>query len=221
MTRYLAQAVSYVFHPLFLFYYLILMVYWVNPFAFRVTEHKDKVVFMVMALVILVILPIIATLMMRGLGLIKSIHTEDKTERIGPMIATIICYVWFYVNIYQNPTLPEQLSIIGLGGAISLCLAFFINNFSKISLHATGAGAFLTGMVILLLSYAAPRLIIDFGGLGIYTIAPLMVLMISVLIAGMVGTSRLLLGAHRPVDIYGGYLVGFMSMIIAYRIVLL
>jgi len=36
-----------------------------------------------------------------------------------------------------------------------------------------------------------------------------------ILACGLVGTSRMLLGAHNSSDIYGGYFVGFISQFVA------
>lgn len=46
-------------------------------------------------------------------------------------------------------------------------------------------------------------------------------LLFTLLMAGLVGTARLILDAHQPFDIYGGYLVGFSSQFIALRFILL
>ena len=220
MIRFVAQFISIVFHPLFLFFYLTLAVYWLNPFSFRVDDHKSTMVLLIMDIAILVVLPMVATLMMRGLNFIQSLQMHDKTERIGPMITTIVFYVWFFLNVKKNASLPEQLTIISLGGTIALCIAFFINNFSKISLHTVGAGGFLAGMIILLFQYSSPRILLSLGT-HTYSISPILISMMVIFLSGLIGTSRLILNKHSSSDVYGGYLVGLISMIVAYRLMTL
>jgi len=54
-----------------------------------------------------------------------------------------------------------------------------------------------------------------------YEVQTNIVLMIIMLAAGLVGTARLLLGAHKPDQIYGGYFIGMVSMLLAFRFVAL
>ena len=43
-------------------------------------------------------------------------------------------------------------------------------------------------------------------------------LIIAVVACGLVGSSRLMLKAHEPADIYGGYFIGFLSQFVALNI---
>lgn len=219
MIKRIAQAVSIIFHPLFLFVFLLWLTYAMDPYSFRINNEQQIAVTMIMTVVILLVIPLITTMMMKGLGFIQSLSMEDPKERIGPLIACIICYVWHYINVYSNPDFPDSYLAISLGGCISLALVFFINNFSKISLHTTGAGGFLAGTVILL--YFKFGLPIEFVIADqIWQVHPTLIMMIVLVISGSIGTSRLIARAHRPSDVYGGYLVGIISMLIASRIVI-
>lgn len=217
MIKTLAKIVSYIFHPLLLFYYLTLLTYWINPYAFRLEEGKALGIMRIMSFFILIFFPLISTALMKGLKMISSFTMEDKQDRIGPMIATIVFYIWFFINIKNDPAYPLQLGMIALGGTISLCLAFFINNFSKISLHTVGAGAFMTGMFILINSFSASRLLVKFWG-DYYQISHHFLLAVVIIIAGLIGSSRLILEAHKKDDLYGGYVVGIVAILISYKI---
>ena len=117
----------------------------------------------------------------------------------------------------SNANIPSSFLVLALGGCIALAMAFFINNFSKISLHTTGAGAFIAGVIILITVRTNELIDISLND-SIWQLHPMIIVIIALIIAGLVGTSRLILEAHRPVDIYGGYLVGIISLLIAYRI---
>lgn len=219
MNRSLAKLVSYIFHPLLLFYFLVVLTYWVNPFAFRVEQGTALGIMRIMTFFILVLFPLLATALMKGLKMISSFEMKDKQDRIGPMIATIVFYVWYFINIKNDPAYPSHMGMIALGGTISLCAAFFINNFSKISLHTVGAGSFATGMIILLTQFSASKLLIDFRTTT-YEISPYLLIGLSILIAGVIGSARLILKAHKKDDLYGGYVVGIISMIVAMKIMI-
>jgi membrane-associated phospholipid phosphatase len=217
MIRAIAHLISICFHPLVLFIALLWTGYLVDPYAYALSSAHEVSVTAIMTVAILFVIPVVTVLMMKGLGFIKSLRMEDPKERIGPMIASIICFVWFYVNMKSNANVPSSFLVLALGGCIALALDFFINNFSKISLHTTGAGAFLTGVIILMT--ISSNKVIDITLFGsIWQLHPMMLILVATVIGGLVGTSRLLLEAHRPVDIYGGYLVGVISLVISYRI---
>jgi membrane-associated phospholipid phosphatase len=217
MIRAIAHLISICFHPLVLFIALLWTGYLVDPYAYALSSAHEVSVTAIMTVAILFVIPVVTVLMMKGLGFIKSLRMEDPKERIGPMIASIICFVWFYVNMKSNANVPSSFLVLALGGCIALALDFFINNFSKISLHTTGAGAFLTGVIILMT--ISSNKVIDITLFGsIWQLHPMMLILVATVIGGLVGTSRLLLEAHRPVDIYGGYLVGIISLVISYRI---
>ena len=56
--------------------------------------------------------------------------------------------------------------------------------------------------------------------LGSYRLSSIFVLLFAVILAGAIGSARLYLQAHRPEEVYGGYLVGVFAQIIAFRIYL-
>ena len=217
MIRAFAHFISICFHPLVLFIALLWTGYLIDRYAFSLSGDHEVSVTAIMTIAILFVIPVVTVLMMKGLGFIKSLRMEDPKERIGPMIASIICYVWFYVNMKSNANIPSSFLVLALGGCIALAMAFFINNFSKISLHTTGAGAFIAGVIILITVRTNELIDISFND-SIWQLHPMLIVIIALIIAGLVGTSRLILEAHRPVDIYGGYLVGIISLLIAYRI---
>lgn len=108
-----------------------------------------------------------------------------------------------------------------LGAVIGLFIAFFINIFSKISAHAVGMGGLL-GMVIITMALSNfDSFVLHSTIIGTFEFSMNALLLFTLLMAGLVGTARLLLDAHTPNDIYGGYLVGFASQFIALRFILL
>jgi len=175
---------------------------------------------LIMNFVILVLIPGISIAMMSGLNFISSIKMPKREDRIGPLIIILTLYIWYFVNVNGNAAFPDSLRFVGLGLCLSLGLAFFINNFVKISLHAIGIAGFTTALWLLLTYLQKPYIDMDLGILGVYRVSAIFTLVGSVLLCGLVGTSRLYLKAHRPQEVYGGYLIGYVAQIIAFRIIM-
>ena len=201
--------------------YMTVLMLIIHPFWFGVHQVSDKIPLLLAVFFSSFVIPGIAVLMMRFLGLVDSMELRDKKERIGPYIVTAIFYLWLYINFRNDPSMPPPFSSVVLGTVIGLFLAFFINIFSKISAHAVGMGGLL-GMVIILLGMGSfDPVLIHLGTWGAIQTTLGTLLLVVILLAGLVGTSRLLLKAHESMDLYGGYMVGLAAQFLAFRLLIL
>jgi len=219
IVKQLANFFSVVFHPGLLICYYLLLLFIVNPYLFGVSNLHDKGLIIIYVAIISVLFPVIPVVMMYALGLSKSIQLKEKSERTIPLALTGIFYLWLYINMSHNQAIPVAFNIFVLGSVITLFSCFFINLFTKISLHTAGMGGLITGVCIMKyhFSYESfPVRIFD----AIYSIDTYMAIVVSLVIAGIIGTSRLILSAHNYQDIYGGYMVGIIAQLIAMRILL-
>ncbi|MEQ8702505.1 MAG: hypothetical protein RIC19_01235 [Phaeodactylibacter sp.] len=219
MLKPLAQVISILFHPLLMVTYMLVLLLLINPYLFGVYSIGDKFSKLLILQVFLstFFIPGFAVAMLRFTGLVSSLEMKTKQERIGPYVITGMFYIWMFRNFLGNAQVPTAFSAFLLGAAIGLFIAFFINIFSKISAHAVGMGGLLGMVVITLLLFSHDTFLISLGAIGTYQVSMHWVLMLTMLLAGLVGTSRLILQAHEPTDLYGGYLVGFVSQFIALR----
>ena len=215
-----SKLISIIFHPLLLVFVLMVMAYWIDKYAYYLSEPKEVGLLMIMNFALLVLFPVVGVAMLAGLKMISGITMPNREDRIGPLIITLVFYIWYFINIKNSPTYPDSLRFVALGAALSVGLAFFINNFSKISLHAIGASSFCVALIILLLTSGSQYVDIDLLGIGGFRVSAIFVLLLCILLAGAVGASRLYLKAHKPEEVYGGYLVGVVAQIIAFRIIL-
>lgn len=216
MLRRAAQSISFFFHPIFIIPYVLGLLLLINPHAFTRYDERSIGLVVISVCFIAMVLPLVSILAMRFTGLIKSIQMDDKMERIGPLIVTGMFYLWLFVNIKSNNIVPTVFSTFVLGSTIGLFLCFFINNFSKISLHSCAAAGLVANMVYVRVAHSY-----DFFLLNIldqsYKVHMDLLIMLTILIFGLVATSRLLLKKHSLQDIYGGMLVGIISQIIAIK----
>ncbi len=214
ILRIIARIISGLLHPLLMPTYMLAILLVVNPYLFGVSGLTDRISQLLLLRIFLstFFIPIVAIVMLKFAGLTKDFDLLDARDRIGPYIITGVFYLWMFQNFVNNPQIPTAYTSFVLGCTIALFLAFFINIFSRISAHTVGMGA-LVGMVLITMwqfSY-------DTFSLGEWNLNMTIILIIVVLLAGLIGTVRQVLHPYQPMDLYGGFFVGFVSQVIALR----
>jgi len=217
MSRFIAYFFSVVFHPLLILTYMLVLLLLINPYLFGASISEGKDVFVLIIFFSTFLIPAFAVFMMKALGLVSSIELKDKQERIGPYILTGVFYLWVFRNLLDNPDIPLAFKVFALGATIGLFLAFFVNLFSKVSMHAVGMGGLLGMVVITMLRFSYENFMIQFGENNIQ-MSMNSLLMIIIILCGVVGTARLFLGAHHPRDLYGGFMIGLGTQFLALTI---
>lgn len=192
--------------------YTLFIYVMVNPYLFPYHGGRDFGTIVLIIFFTSVLIPGVAILLMYGTGFISSLQMKEKSERIGPLIVTAIAYLWLYLNIRTHNAIPISYALFVLGALISIFIAFFINNFSKISLHGVGMGGFLAGIIYLLFRHGESYVI--FKGIMFNNI---LFLSLVIILSGAVLSSRLYLKAHTNQDVIGGLIVGMAGQIIALR----
>jgi len=207
---------SYIFHPIFVILYSLILIFVCNPYIFSIENPKDKVVIITLITMLTVGFPLLAIFLIRFLGINKDLQMDSRQERIVPLIITAMFYLWLFVNIKNNTYVPLLFTSFVLGATISIFISFFINNFSKISLHTVGMGGLVCILILLHVNFDYSDFILNLGPLGVYQIHLSVLIVLGILIAGGVGAARLYVTDHTNSDIYGGYLVGLTSQLMSY-----
>lgn len=197
--------------------YVLLILLKYNPYLFGMPKSGLDLL-LISVVMLSVFFPLVAIAMMKQLDMIDSFQMETRKERIGPLIATGIFYLWLYLNIKDNTGVSEAFSFFVLGTVIALFTAFFINNFSKISLHAVGMGGLVTGIFLIRQYFTYDAANFSLGSLGVFSVHINVILLAVILLCGLVASSRLLLKAHKSQDITGGLIVGVIAQLIAFTI---
>lgn len=219
MIKSFAHVVSFLMHPLLIGLYGMLLMVSLNPFAFG--NHNATSLWPILAqyFYIAVFLPVIGIAVLRFTGLINSFRMETHMERIGPLMLTGVFYIWVYINFDASAGIPMAAKIFTFGAAIALFAAFLCTIFTKISLHAVAAGA----LVLFCCLTFIPDLHLNTGQLELsffiwdsIFLTQTSVLLAIILLAGASLTSRLILNAHSLSQVSGGFVVGLLSMLVAY-----
>jgi hypothetical protein len=213
-----AQFFSILFHPLFILTYMSLVLLWTNPFSFGWRHVGEANTLLIIIVMTSITLPAIAVFMMKMLGWVESFRMEHRHERIGPYIVAGIMYLSLYLHITKAEAFPVSLRVAVLGSLIALWSCFFINNFVKISLHAAGMGGLVALVALTKTTYGYAEAQIGLIG-GTNLVIPIdMMFYGSLIMAGAVCTSRLILKVHTLREVYSGFLIGILSLITAFVI---
>lgn len=208
-----ALLLSGLFHPLLIATYMYVLLLTINPFLFGASGlvTQEAILTLIMMFLYTFVIPLVSVLIMVALNMVGSVMIEDRSQRIGPLLLVMVLYFWVCYNLTQSNDVPNIFAAFMIGVAASLAIAFVINVADKISLHTVGMGG-LVGMILISLAL--------FGGQGLtlggVTLSLGLVLILVVLLAGLVGVARLALDAHNKMQVYMGYMVGFIPQILAY-----
>lgn len=198
--RVMATIITYVFHPVFMPAVVTIVLYKLSAVSFAGVSGPDFKKWLAIIILNTLFFPLLTVVLLKALGFITSIRMHDPKDRIIPLIGTMVFYFWAY-NVFSNITAPFILRVLLLGTFWGVIVLFMINIFFKISIHTMAAGGVL-GILIVLMILSPVSMMIP--------------LLVSLVIAGCIGTSRMLLGMHNPPQIYAGYIFGVLSMMAAY-----
>lgn len=217
MAHGMAMVFSYVFHPIFLPLWVLFLYLGINPYSFGFSHPFEDGVFLVQTLFICILMPLIAIGVMVRLGLVSGITLPNKTDRIGPYIVTGIFYIWYYLNI-KNYGVAIIFELFMLGTLLTLFFCFFINNFTKISMHSAGVGGIIMNFLMAYFGFNYRKITMTMGG-DFYEWPFLIVVYIALLIGILVVLSRLYLKSHHWVELLGGLCVGVLGQVIALKLI--
>jgi hypothetical protein len=191
----LAKICSIIFHPLFIPLYGMIIIF-SAPTLFGYLPFTVKKLLLLIVLINNVVLPISLLPLFKHRNLISSWTLNSRTDRNIPLAVSSILYAVTSYIMFRLPV-PIFLKTFILSICLLTIIITFINLWWKISLHGVGVGL-LTALVIIL-------------AFKMYT--PLLwYLILVILTGGLVLSSRLRLKAHNPLQIWLGFLTGFVCL---------
>lgn len=186
--------VSYLFHPLLIPTYLLLILFNSDTYMAYVLSDSLQLIILVTVLVLTCIMPILSSfLLLRKQG-VKNLMMEEKQERNLPFFFTLLYYIACFYFLQKLPV-PSFIKVLILAATFSIGVALLINFFWKISVHMIGMGG-LTGALYSLS-------VILYGNFQ-------MEILLAFILSGVVGSARLQKESHSPAQLYTGFIAGFM-----------
>lgn len=190
----IARVTSIVFHPLLmptLGFFLLFN----SGFYFALLPWSVKKFILLVVFLSTCVLPALC------IGLLAlnpkfDMNMEKNTDRVLPLMLSSVFYYLGYLILQRIPIFPIYNFFIVASILVQIAL-LVISLKWKISAHSAAIGGLVGG----------------FFGLSFRLQEnPVHILILLVLIAGIVGTARLILGKHSNLQVYAGFLLGFLVL---------
>ncbi len=193
MNHTLAKFLSIILHPVLMpSYALFFLLHHSTYFSITTTIHEKSALYSIVLLNTL-FLPVLITYVLVRRGLVHSFEMSKREERVIPYISNAILMVVAYYMM-KKLMLPKVFYLMILGASGAVVMAVIINLKWKISIHMIGIGA----------------IVGTFFGLSHFMLVDLRFpILVTLIISGLLGSARLTLGAHKPMQIYAGFFIGF------------
>lgn len=193
----ISKAISFIYHPLIIPTLGILVLFNSGSYLSYLPYDMKKGMLLIVFLCTYVI-PLIFVPYLLYQRLLLNEQMENRRERYLPLLVSFVLNVFCYYLI-RRITVPNMYHAFILSSLLAILVTMLITLRYKISIHMVGAGG-----LVALIGFLAFHLKVD---LQFY-------LVISLMLAGITGTARLILKAHTPDQIYSGFLTGFTVVLL-------
>lgn len=191
MNKRTALIISFLFHPVFVNTFGLLLLLNLHPVIQVVMPSNLKWFYIAFYFIAAALIPTVTVVFLKWWGSVSSILLQNSSERRVPFIITsALLLIMYYFFKQINTSAPIQLFIL-------LCTTLvvsmmIINEYTKISIHMTSLGL-LCGIIISFFQYSDIRWILT----------------AAVIICGIVGSARLFAESHTPKQLVYGFGLGF------------
>lgn len=187
---------SYIFHPIFVPFYSVLLYFSITYFYFSKLEIS---IILGQVLILTCLIPISIYFLLKSLGVIQSsVMVSKPSERIIPYVINILLLITLkYYVLYNNSAYAINFYIWGLIYSYIALLVFLFFRL-KCSAHIALLGSCFLFFVTQLIEHQNANLI------GIIAL---------IFIIGFTATSRLFFKAHTSTEIILGFLIGVIPQL--------
>jgi len=201
MEKRLTQLISIIFHPIIMPVAGLIIISNSGIYASVIEPSLRNYLYFVF-FAFTVLLPLALVPLYYYTGLVKNINMSVRNERLVPFYISLILYFAAYLLIKSLP-LSSIYGKFMLSACTTLSLVFIVSIFWKISAHMAGVGG-ITGLLAVL-SY-------------IFNADMMFFLITLIIVAGLTGYARLQEGSHSPLQVYIGFLAGFLTVPVIFLI---
>jgi hypothetical protein len=200
--RSIAITVSILFHPLLMcsFGSIIFFFLFKGSIIDFIMPLRLKLVLSSMIFCFTFLLPIINVYILYRLKRISTFTIDDQKERTFPYVITS-CFYFGLFYLFKDLSILPHIKMLIFGAGTAILLTALVNMKYKISAHMVGVGGLLSAVIIV-------AFVIRYNAVFIITAI--------ILLSGIIGTSRLYLNAHRPLQVYSGFFLGFLVQVFVF-----
>jgi membrane-associated phospholipid phosphatase len=195
VLRIFALVITVVFQPLLMPSLVFGLILFAVPEATSIPEGFKLRIFYLIVLSTLLI-PMVTIIGLKLSGVLKSLHMPEIKDRAVPFLITCLYFLFTCYFLYQKSDL-DAILWKGMGViSISVIVLTLVSFFWKMSAHMTGLGGVLAVLLVLWKDFP--------------TFNELYPLFFTLVLCGIVASSRLYLNAHKPLEVYAGFFTGFV-----------
>ena len=197
-----ANFLTTVLSPLLMPTFGVFLVFWLSVLC--LLPYGRRVSILLVCMGITCILPLIFLSVMRHFKLVTDLLAEVREQRTVPYLFDAVCNAAAAYYLYYSH-MPRWFIMFMVGSMVTIIVMVIINMRWKISAHMAGIG----GVVALINQ-------IHVQGLGALDL--LWPLCISIIVAGALGSARLILKRHDLWQVLAGVVVGFLCVTITMKL---
>lgn len=191
-----ARVVSAIFTP-FSIPFLAFLILFIFSYL-RIMPLQYKLIVLGVVYCFTILMPTLTIFIFRKINGFSAQDLTERKHRFVPFILTITSYV-FCLLMMHRLNIPWYMTGIILASLIMMVICIVVNLRWKLSEHMAGSGAIIGGVVA-------------FSALFGYN--PLNWLCLFILIAGVLGTARIILQHHTLGEVIGGFVVGLVCSLL-------
>ena len=211
----LSTVASWVFLPLFMPVYALLILFYVpsnqdylfNEDCMYCMHEQNKLVVLFEYGLFGVVLPGLSIIIMRFSGMIQTVEMDARNERNLPILITAMYCGMLYSLLsvqFKEVTAPKYVIGLALSGICLSIVYYCLNRWKKVSIHAGGAGIVFGLFMSYVIEHAEYQL---------------WILVAAIVVSGFVMTARLFLDKHTMLEVVLGWFVGsFVTFAVNYLI---
>lgn len=192
----LANLISIVFHPIFIPTLIFATIFGFAPILARPLSDEALIYILVAIFITTFVIPLCSIGVLKFSDYISSLTMKDRKERVIPFLFVSIFYGITTYMFYAKMQLNQVLVLIMLSITIISFVIAIITVFWKISAHSAAIAGMMGFLIAIMIKYSLSSLLIP--------------VILSVLIVGIVMSSRLYLNFHKPSEILAGGILGFV-----------
>ena len=194
--RMLAQTVSGVLHPLCMPLLTLGLLMLTDGYLMH---RLGLFAYLFVLLLINTVAPAISLWLLKRRGVISDLDIRNRSERPWPFLLVLAYYLMAYVLVVQSTAVavPVFYQQVLLSLVVAIASAWVVTWKAKISMHMLAQG----GILAVYLHVAMMDHSWDLNWVSVLLLS-----------AGLVGWSRLRLGAHTPAEVYSGFALGLLTV---------
>lgn len=208
MQKSIATVLSYLFHPIFIPFFLVVLLYFCAPVPLYFVFFNPKTVYGIFILVLLyaTVVPLLLVFMLKKYQFIDHLELFSIADRNKVLMVIISVYIALAFFLYNKGIALKPLSYLFMSFIFNMVGLVLFNKYLKISLHMAAVCGALGIISSIYFKYHAPDLF-----------SPLIII---ILLAGIIGSARLFLEQHNIKEISFGSVWGlFSGFIISYFLI--